>query len=283
MVMRSTRYLVPAVIGLCVALSAGKASAEAKLPLEKFWIRLEGFIAPGFAHDTTFRVDSVQNGDGTEVSFEDDLGFDTNVLALRADLGYRLGKRHRLNLAYNWVNRGSTHELTRDIIFGDNTYELGADVDAKLDTVDIDLKYGYSFVRNDVAEVGASIGFHVLRVNSSLSVVGSGGGVGGERNSEGNVTAPLPVIGLYGRGAFSSKFFLNGGMQLFAISIDRFGGHFFDLEGTLEYLLAKHFIIGAGYTWNQMEVTQDQGDKRVWVGLIDFTRQGPILTLRYYL
>ncbi len=69
--------------------------------------------------DTEIRVSSDTLGEGTLISFEDDLGLDEDEEAVRLVGHYRFSPRHRINFGYFKISSDATTTVLRDIIFDD--------------------------------------------------------------------------------------------------------------------------------------------------------------------
>src|SRR5262249_59764169 len=68
------------------------------------------------------------NGTGTDIDAEDDLGLAADKFEARLALRWRPGRRHELEVGYQFARRTASSMLQRDITFGDSTYQAGANI-----------------------------------------------------------------------------------------------------------------------------------------------------------
>ena len=85
---------------------------------------------------------------------------------------------------------------------GDNTFNVGTEVTSSLTISDFRTALGYSFFRRSDKELGIALGVHTLGYKASIE-----GASGGARSE--SVTAPLPVLSLYGQFALTDTWALS--------------------------------------------------------------------------
>ena len=146
--------------------------------------------------NTNIRVDPA-NGTGTDIDAEDDLGLDRSKFEPRFAVRWRPGRRHEIEVGYQFARRSSTRVLDRDITFGDSTYQLGATVNSNLNTDEASLIYRFAFHTRPRREIGFSLGLGALFLDAGLDAVGSGGSVQFSQSQK--LTGPIGSAGLYGR------------------------------------------------------------------------------------
>ncbi len=115
---------------ICVFLNVGFAqttdTTAIKEKPEKYWWRpgllknlhvaFGGFLP---ISNTNVQVSATgpNHSIGTEINFEDDLGFSRSGGTFMADIQYRLSRRSRFDLSFYRLNRSASHTLTKDIAF----------------------------------------------------------------------------------------------------------------------------------------------------------------------
>ncbi len=234
------RLLFSAACVVAVLLSgAAPAAAEDELP-DRFMLRLGGYHARNA--DTIARLDANNLPIGTYVDFHETLGGDTQTTVFRADGLFRFNDNHALELSWYGLKFTDVRKLGQDITWGDVTYPLSTEVDSKIKFDIYKLNYQYSLYHNEKVELGALIGFHVMRVFAGISATGIN-----EAQSQA-VTAPLPVWGIFADYKFTQRFSVYYNYQVFFIDYeDKARGGMQDTLLGFEYRLFRHVALGAAF------------------------------------
>jgi len=216
-----------------------RAAEEEKLP-DKFGLRLGGYAIKNA--DTVARLDANNAPVGAYIDFHDTLGGERTATVARLDGLYRFNERHGLGFAWYGVKLAGSRVLDKDIQWGDQTFPFNTQVDSGLKFDVVKLNYQYSLFHNEKAELGASLGLHVMRISANISASGI-------NQSQGqSVTAPLPVWGLYASYNFTPRFSTYYNYQIFNINYqDKAVGGLQDFLFGLEYRLFRNFALGAAY------------------------------------
>ena len=156
--------------------------------------------------------------------------------------GARLGERWKIEAEYFQLNRSNSRAINRTIVWGNNTYPINTVVDGKFESTVYRLSGGYSFVKNEQAEVGAALGLFVTDFTASLTASTVGG-------KKGDTLAPLPTIGLYGAYAFSPRWLLSGRVDYFSLNYGDYDGSLKNFTAAIDYRLTRNFGVGAGYRY----------------------------------
>jgi len=234
------RALFAASVVTALALAgAARAAEEEKLP-DKFGLRLGGYNIKNA--DTVARLDANNAPVGAYIDFHDTLGGERTATVLRLDGRYRFNEHHGLGFSWYDVKLAGSRMLDKDIQWGGLTYPVSTQVDSDLKFNVYKLNYQYSLFHNEQAELGASVGLHVMDISANVSSSGS-------NQSQGqSVTAPLPVWGLYASYNFTPRFSTYYTYQLFNINYeDKVIGGLQDFLLGLEYRLFRNFALGVAY------------------------------------
>jgi len=234
------RALFAASLVTALALAgAARAAEEEKLP-DKFGLRLGGYYIKNA--DTVARLDANNAPVGAYIDFHDTLGGERTATVVRLDGLYRFNERQGLGFAWYDVKLAGSRMLDKDIQWGGLTYPVNTQVDSDLKFNVYKLNYQYSLFHNEKAELGASVGLHVMDISANVSSSGS-------NQSQGqSVTAPLPVWGLYASYNFTPRFSTYYTYQLFNINYeDKVIGGLQDFLLGLEYRLFRNFALGVAY------------------------------------
>ncbi len=226
--------------------SAQDASWSVNPGLQDAWTFQLGAFIPSV--DTTAHLNSASGAIGTSVSLEDDLGFSDRKALGSFFAGARLGQRWKVEFEYFQLNRSNSRAISKTINWGDKTYPINTTVDGKFDSTVYRLSGGYSFVKTDQAELGASLGLFVTDFKASLSASGIGG-------QSADTLAPLPTIGLYGAYAFSPRWLLTGRVDYFSLNYNDYDGSLKSVSAGIDYRVTRNFGVGAGYRYVDYDLT----------------------------
>ena len=190
-------------------------------------------------------LDSANAPVGAYIDFNDTLGGESRATVFRADGLYRFNEHHGVAFAWYDVKFTGSRVLNTQIDWGGQTYPVNAQVNSKLEFEVYKLNYQYSVFHDEKAELGASFGFHIMRLSADISGASSAG-TGQAKNEK--ATAPLPVWGLYADYNFTPRFSAYYNYQFFFINVDdKFKGGLQDFIFGLEYRLFRNVAVGAAY------------------------------------
>lgn len=118
--------------------AAAAAPAERMGPFdETVGLRAGSMFASAF--NTEASLDS-SLGIGTSVRLEDELDMADNADSFRADLYWRIGRRHRIDLGWFDLERSGTRTIDSEIRWGELEFDVGATVTAELQSEVIPLR-----------------------------------------------------------------------------------------------------------------------------------------------
>jgi len=200
--------------------------------------------------DTAVRVDRA-GGTGTVLDLEDDLDFDDSTVLPYGMINFRLGERWHLEAEYFAINRDNTTVIDQELEIGDEVFPVNATVNSFLDTDVYRLGVGYSFLKRPNSELGVSLGVHVTTFDLGVSTAGGAA-------ESADTLAPLPTLGFYGYYAFSPRWLVQGRADVFSLDYDDYSGSLLNLNLGLEFQLAKHVGLGAGYRYVDLELTSEK-------------------------
>ena len=163
-----------------------------------------------------------------------------------------------MQLSYFDIDRNASKAIDHTINWGDQSYTVNTTLHSEFQQIVTKLNYGYTFYRNDAhtQEVNGLIGFHITKLKASISASNSGMAEGGD------ITAPLPVIGLEWKARLSDKLTSYVAYEYFGLSLedDKYSGSLSDFQAMLEYHLWRHWSLGGGYNryTSRASVTSDR-------------------------
>ncbi len=208
--------------------------------------------------DTEIRADSDQ-GMGSDLDFEDDLGFDPDTTETRLDGYYRFG-RHRIDFGYHRFRRTSVRVIDETFDFSDQTFELDSTIEAFFNTDYLKLGYRYSLIKKQRTDFGLAAGFSTFDLEAGLALAL-------ELSSEGEVlavdegvtvgvTAPAPLFGVYFNQQLHRQVLFRGVGEFFALDLEEFDGSVADIRAVLDYYPWRRFGFGLGYNYVAIEIDQ---------------------------
>jgi opacity protein-like surface antigen len=216
-------------------------------------------------------------GDRTVKISTSDLGVDDSNATPYFGFRWRFADRWRLTFDYiGGDTDGGVRKDFDDLEFGDINASGFLAVDTKFDTDFYIVQAGYSFLKNERAELGIGGGFHVVRFETKLKVSGGIDGFGGGsvRSDSVELTAPLPNILGFGTYAITPKLSLDGNVGWFSLGYNDYSGNLVALNANLEYRVTKHFGVGIGYNYVDMDLTIDKSKRK---DKYDLDYQGPVV------
>jgi opacity protein-like surface antigen len=251
---------------LACGLAAAQTAAWATHPsLQDRWNFQLGVFIPSV--DTKARLNSSTRAIGTEISFEDDLGFSDRETT-GAFLGsVRLGERWKIEAEYLPLRRSSSRAVSRTINWGDNVYTVGTVVSGDFDSDVIRISGGYSFIKDAQKELGISLGLHATDFKISLAATGVGG-------QTADTLAPLPTIGVYGAYAFTPRWLVSGRLDYLSLNYGDYDGSLVNFNVGVDYRFSRNFGVGIGYRYVDYDLTVS---KSKFNGSVNYQFNGPLL------
>lgn len=256
---------------VAAAAVASPQVAWAESPSDQAWLDLGVFAA----HiDSDLRLDNANLGiEGTRVDFESDLGLDSSRVMPKANAGIRFLKRFRLEGDYFQLSRSGELPLKGTLVIDDTVFPIDVDVHSSFKTNIYRVALGYSFVRNDNAELGVAAGAHITSARFRIRGEGPLGITLEERRSK---SAPLPNVGLYGSTRLTGNLWFQGVVDAFKMKYGHYKGTLFDAQAGVNYRFAKNFGVGAGYRYAYYKVSGNAND---WHGVLRYDYLGPVAYL----
>jgi len=217
------------------------------------------------------RLDS-DNGPGTDIDMEDDLGLESSMSVARLGGYFWLGRRHRLDFGYFDLSRSATRAIDETIEFGGEIFTINTVVESIADLNVFKADYTFAVVSRDRGFLGINGGLYVasgkISINDAM-----------RRGTGENLTAPLPVVGLRGEYAFTDKITAHGSIQLFGYEADNIAGHFRDFYFGADYAFTPRLALGLAYNDTSMNLGVDKSNG--FNGRIDWGYDGVLLYLKF--
>jgi hypothetical protein len=229
-------------------------------------------------NNTNVRVGNNSGSIGTDIDFEDDLGFESNTNTFYANAMWRASRRSRFELEYFVLNRSSVKVLERQIEFEDNVYDIGVRVEAYFDSQIIRFSYGYAFISKPKYEIGFLVGTHIMLIDVGLKA--NTNNIGAEISDDFGVTAPLPDLGLWSEIVLTKKMGLYANINYLSAKVDTVDGSIVSYNLSLLYNVYKNFSLTAGYSGLNVKVDVEKPRAN---GYFKWGYNGPSITATYTL
>ena len=222
--------------------------------------------------ETNARIDPDDGvGEGTLVSFENDLGLEGSQNLQRFGLQWRPLSRHELAASHFSAQREGLEQIDRDIVFRDETYRVNALVGTEFDLDYWSATYTYWARRAPRSGFGITLGVATLAMDASVSATQPGVTV--SVTQEADTEVPVALAGLQTRVAFLER--LHGeasASMLPKVTIGDYTGNALTGSARLEYRPLNWLGIGAAYHYFRLDVDVEQVDLG---GSLDMTIRGP--------
>ena len=243
------RYVAILTAVLVVAIAVPAAAQGVYDPLfDRFNFKLEG-SAVGLT--SVIRLDSEGLGEGTELHFEDDLGLSGGEVIPSLSFEWQVGRRHRLGVRWQDIDRSSTAQALTEIRWGDEIIPIEANIGLAFDitTYAVDYTY-YPWIKERWAG-GFGIGFRVLDITTVLVVEEI------ELDEQVNVSAPIPYINFEYRRMLGEHWRMKGGLGWLDLTIGDISGSQYIGRLAFEYITDRRWGFGAAINLSTINVDWD--------------------------
>jgi hypothetical protein len=269
-------FLVGVVSAGNVSAQVGADGSRADGSIARFELGV-GAFASEFA--TSVRLDSETLGQGTTVDLEHDLGLASSLNSVRIESAYRFSRRHAIAFGYSSWSRTADRAITRDIQWGGQLFHVTGQVASSFKDDLVKLSYRYSFVATPGFAAGFSLGVSTFWWRTSLTAQPSGSnGPTGVQQEAKDVTAPVPVFGLFYDAAFSPRVHMRVLGEYFDATYSAQHGQLTDVLAGFDWYLARNFGLGAAYSWTRLKF---QGKPEQANLVIDYRQSGAYGYLRF--
>lgn len=214
---------------------------------------------------TTASLGPSTGGSGVVVDFEDTLDLDKRNPTPMAGFLWRATERWRVEFEYFAVGRDATRTLATEVQWGDQTFPVGTTVDSTFDFSDARVSVGYSFFKRRDKELGVGLGLHVSGIKASIGVAGSSA-------EAKDVTAPLPVVNVYGLFALTNEWAVRTRVDWLSLTYDKYTGDVRGVGVDVLYQPFRHIGFGLGVRTLTMDLTIEDPD---WHGEARMSYTGP--------
>ena len=223
---------------------------------------------------TDIQLDSHQGVTGTPIDAERDLGLGSSNIEPKFQAMVRVDERNRLRFDYFTLDRtGRTTIEDSPIIFRDVVLLPGDPVQSSVSMRTFSISYGYSFLHSDRYEVAATIGINDTDISARSRVATETRHVDQSEDQAG----PFPTIGLDATYVLSKRFYIDGRLQYFRLSVNDLDGSLGFYEVDALYRFRPNVSFALGYNAVKVNIVSRQASSG---GSFDFDSKGPELFVR---
>lgn len=220
--------------------------ATIQSPITDRWAVRGTYLQPTV--NTALRYDSSPLLQGTELSGEEELGWDHRLNQGSFEMIVRMLERHRLRMDYFSLNRGAAVQMTRTVRFGDDVYQVSDRVESDSQLQFLGLTYTYSLLRRDRVELGLGAGVHLFQVDGHAAVPAR------RLEERFDAAGPLPTVALDGTVRLTDRFSLNARVQYISANIQDVDADFGIYHADVQFRPWASFAFGVGYTKTTFDV-----------------------------
>jgi len=262
---RSSHGVTPLFLGLMLGLFAvpvgvGDLSAQDNRNhmYDRFQFTVSGTLV---IFGSTIRVDSESGDMGTEIDPSTDLGLSRTKLQPRAAIRWRPGRRHEIEVGYQFASRTGEKILLRSIDFEDTTFVAGARVRSKFKSDNTFLTYRFAFMARERTQIGFGLGlgaiFFDARIEALAAIAGGGSTQAIEFEASESLVGPTASVGFYGRFRLGERWYLEPDLRGIKISIDRFGASIVEAGLSARYFLTAGVGLEGAWGGQSIRITVD--------------------------
>jgi len=275
------RALIAIATGLLVC--AGASTAVAQTPAaqsstretDSIVIRGGGLIAD---FNSGVRLDLKGGNQGTDISFEDDLGFTRTTGSWFIDGSWHISGRHHLYVSFVDTKRDATRAgISEPITVGDTTFQVGATLQAFVDNNYLSFDYGFGLNKNPKAKFVFTIGLSAVKVHTGIGLQAAattGGSVSRNLQKDAQDRSIFPVPGLQFSSQLHPRVNLTGYIRFIQATLGGIKQGSVDGRFGADFPLSHHIGFGATYYFNRVK---EEGSRDTFTGKLRYRFSGPQL------
>lgn len=267
-------YCFAALGGLTLSIAAPLGAQEID-PDPRFWAE-GGVYFPDT--NTTVALSLPDSDNGTEISLEEDLGFDTGVDSFDLTLGAKIDDDFFVEASFFDLDRTTTATLDRTITVEDAVFDVGAAVGSVFSSQIYRVTIGYKIVADPKWDLSVALGAHLTDFTFGIAgaaSVNEAGVSGVERGQD--FLAPLPTLVGQAKLRPIKWLELRGRADYLDLTIDRYNGRLINLEASATAAITNNVAVGAAYRYTDYRLDIDATR---FDGRIEYEFDGPRVFLR---
>lgn len=231
------------------------------------------FFYPRF--NTFIRADPSQPStvkSGTPLDGEEDLGWPARLAQGRVEAMVRMRERNKLRVDYFEADRSGSVLLTNPVIFGNEVFAAGQQLESSLDWRMISVTYTYSFYRSERLEVATGLAGYAIETKAQAAVAAT------FQQQTVSASGGFPVLPLEVTWCPSRRWSFNARGAYFKANIHDFSGWLEDVHADAQYRLNPDFALGLGYSLLHASLERSSTTSP---GRVDMNVPGPEAFIRF--
>lgn len=214
---------------------------------------------------TSIRVDS-EEGPGTDLDVEDDLGASRSVAQPRFGLRWNISRKHSLEFGYLFARRDGERTLEREIEYQGETYQAGLLVKSYFDSDLASLVWRWAFHSSEKSRIGATLGLGAILFRTGLDGYLSVDDQTAEVSAARDLNAPVGGIGAFGQWRLGEQWYLDADLRGIYVPIDRFEAFVLDGSTTVRWFPWSRLGFEGGVGLNAVRVDINQDPEAILTG-----------------
>ena len=211
-------------------------------------------------------------GQGTEVDVEDDLGVASRVSDPRLSLRWGISRRHSLEFSYQFARRGAERQITRSFEFQGETYDAGLFVKTKFNSDLAGVTWRWAFHASEKSRIGATLGLGALLFRTSLD----GYATVDDRttptvSAARDLNAPVAAIGGFGEWRLAEAWYLELDARALYVPVHRYEAFVGDFNSAIRWWPSSWAGFELGVGWNSVRIDISKDPEAILTG--DFAGQ----------
>jgi hypothetical protein len=226
--------------------------------------------------DTFLRIDPTNTNPptaGTPLSGERNLGFPSSLQQAKVEAMLRLRERFRIRVGYFEADRSGSVVLPNTIVFGNQTFAAGDQLNSSLDWRMFTISGLYSFYRTDRLEIATGLTGYIVQLQAQAvapllfqqdTTTASGG---------------VPALPLDVTWRVSRRFSLTARGAYFKAAVASFRGSLTDLYADAQYRILPNLTAGVSYSGTKIDLTRTSTSSAP--GVANLSVRGPQVFVRF--
>ena len=220
---------------------------------------------------TKIRVDS-DDGQGTEVDVEDELGASRTVAEPRLGFRWGISRRHSLEFAYQFARRGAERQITKSFEFQGETYDAGLFVKTKFNSDLAGLTWRWAFHASEKSRIGATLGLGAIFFRTGLDGYASlNDQTTPTVSTTRDLTAPVAALGGFGQWRLAEAWYLELDVRGLYVPVDRYEAFVGDFNSGIRWWPSSWAGFELGVGWNSVRIDISKEPEAILTG--DFAGQ----------
>jgi hypothetical protein len=186
--------------------------------------------------------------EGTNIDVENVLGLEKTRVQPRIAVAFKPGRRHEIEVGYQFVRRSAQKSLAQQFVFRDSTYNVGEDVHTTFDSDQLFLTYRYAFSVSPRSEYGFGLGVGALFFDLGLdATAATGGGATRQVSNSKTFNAPSGSVGFYGKWRAWTSSYFDADLRAVKVDVSRLNATIWEGGLGYRYFFTNKFGFEAGY------------------------------------